>query len=122
MIFLKRGNIPNLKKLYLCESYFSPRRLQAFTSYNMAEFQNRLCFINATKCRNSNTPDINITFCCCQDAQQAACQLLLFLLPLSHQAADMFCSKVCKCKSPGSFKFCASLLVEVTLNAVYYIK
>lgn len=120
MIFCKSRYIPYLKESYLCEPYSSPSCLQVFISYNMAELQNRSCFISATKCRNFNIPAINITFCCCQDVQQAAHRLLLFLL--SQQAADMFCSKVCKCKSPSSLKFRATFLAEVTLNALHYIR
>lgn len=102
--------------------FFLPSCLQVFTSCNVSELQNILGFINANKCTNFNTTAINIMFCYCRAAQGAAHQLSVFLLPLSQQAAYMFCSKTCKCKSPSSLKFCAVPLAEGTLNTLHYVR
>lgn len=101
---------------------FFPGCLQVSPSNSMAEFQNRLYFINAAEYMNFNSLAINTTLCCCRDAWQAERRLLPAPLPLSQQAADMFCSKICECRSPSSLKFCVSLLVEVTLTILHYIR
>lgn len=110
------------KKSHLPEPHFSPGCLQVSPSNSMAEFQNRLYFINAAEYMNFNSLAINTTLCCCRDAWQAERRLLPAPLPLLQQAADMFCSKICECRSPSSLKFCVSLLVEVTLTTLHYIR
>lgn len=123
MIFLKSGYIPNLKESHLCEYYFSPSCLQVFTSYNMSELQNRLRFINASKCRNFNAPAINITFCCCCEMHNKLHVGCYCSCPPPHcgqQTCSAARSASANLQARG-LKFCAFLLAEVTLNALHYL-
>lgn len=122
MVFLKSRYIPNLQESCICECFFPPAAFRFSQAEIVSEFQNIPGFINATKSTNCNTAAINITFCYCGAAKGAAHQLSVFLLPLSQQAADVFCSKTCKCTFPSSLIFCAIPLAEGTLNALHYVR
>lgn len=102
--------------------YFSSAAFRFSQAEIVSKFQNILGFINATKCTTFNEAAINIIFPYCQTAQRVAHQLSEFLLTPSQQAADMFCSKTCKCKFPTSLKFCAIPLAEGILNPPHYAR